>query len=155
MCLVSHVCRAVPHCPLESTTQPLMPHSLVSPVTYQLAELGTWGPELERSCQTSKAGYFLPVKTLCSAVPTGPGALCPGACGVSPGTQTVPACCLWDRNLPAESLDFLHQLISHKAQAISPGNTDLLSFHLVSNHWSALETLSRFYFLWKHHQFKF
>lgn len=94
MCLVSHVCRAVPHCPLVSTTQPLMPHSLVSPVTYQLAELGTWGPKLERSCQTSKQVIFYQWKHSAQQCPwgMGPCAQEPVGCHQVPRLSQLAAC---------------------------------------------------------------
>lgn len=40
--LVSHICRAVPPCPLRSLTQHLMQHSPAPAVSHQLAEPGTW-----------------------------------------------------------------------------------------------------------------
>lgn len=74
-------------------------------------------PKLERSCWTWKADGFLPPKT-----PSLSGAHWPSCpvtwevCGVLVGSQPVLACHLWDGHLPAETLSYTHQLISHRPQ---------------------------------------
>lgn len=118
--LVSHICRALPRCPLRSTT--LCNTVQSCPQFNNLRNQACGVPKWERSCWTWKAGDFLPLKM--PPLSNDRRTHCPvtrEVCGVLVGSPPVLGCRLRDGHLPADSLSCAHQLVSHQPQTAPPG----------------------------------
>lgn len=132
---ITHEASFSPHVCLSHTlvgqchTIPLDPRPRISYTTVKshprftkLLNQACGVPKLERNWWTWKAGDLLPLKMapLSSARRTS----CPvtqEVYGVLVGSQPILACCLRDGHLPAESLSYAHQLVSHQPQTAPPG----------------------------------